>query len=42
MSEESVPEEIKCSKCGKSGVRIARFRTGTSGQEWICEECAEK
>jgi len=40
MSEEHVHEEIKCSKCGRSGVRIVRFKTGTSGDEYICEECA--
>jgi len=34
--------EIKCSKCGRSGVRIVRFRTGTSGEEYICEECAKQ
>jgi len=41
MSEEHVPEEIKCSKCGRSGVPIARFKTGASGDEYICDECAK-
>jgi len=40
VSEEHINEEIKCSKCGRLGVRIVRFRTGTAGEEYICEECA--
>jgi len=40
MSEEE-REQIKCSKCGRTGVPIAKFKIGTSGQEWICEECAK-
>jgi len=42
MSKEHVHEEIKCSKCGRSGVRIVRFTTGTSGDEYICEKCVKQ
>ncbi|MEM2537496.1 MAG: hypothetical protein QXK29_05080 [Candidatus Bathyarchaeia archaeon] len=37
----STPIEIKCSRCGKTNVTIAKFTTGTSGEEYICEECAK-
>jgi len=41
MSEKRVSKEVKCSKCGRTGVRIVKFRIGTLGEEYICEECAK-
>ena len=33
--------EIRCSKCGRAGVRIAKFRIWTDGAVYICEDCAK-
>jgi len=39
---EKKPVGIKCSKCGRTGVPIAKMKITHETAEYICEECAKK
>jgi len=42
LAEKAGIKEVKCSKCGRTGVPIVEMRLTVEKTEYICEECAEK
>jgi len=42
VAEKGEVEEVKCSKCGRTGVPIAKMKLTHETSEYICVECVEK